>query len=162
MLARDGSDYISREPLPESDLGAALAKTRQTLAGVPDALELCRPLLCVAGSNLARSSRVRWTRVFPGGSFETAEFLYQNVGAAALLQRDTADVRWNRSRNTAAASLRVLEVGAGTGGTTASALPALSGVDAEYWFTDLSDLFLARAGRKFSDYPFVRYRRIRS
>jgi len=36
-------------------------------------------------------------------------------------------------------------------------LPALSADRTTYWFTDVSDLFLARARRKFSSYPFVRY-----
>jgi SAM-dependent methyltransferase len=51
----------------------------------------------------------------------------------------------------------VLELGAGTGGTTSSILPALSPGNATYWFTDVSDFFLKRAEGKFSAYDFVRY-----
>ncbi|MEN1793236.1 class I SAM-dependent methyltransferase, partial [Pseudomonas aeruginosa] len=54
--------------------------------------------------------------------------------------------------------LRILEVGGGTGGTTAWLLPELNGVPAlEYHFTDISALFTRRAQQKFADYDFVKY-----
>lgn len=50
---------------------------------------------------------------------------------------------------------RVLEVGAGTGGTSAAILPRLKGCGS-YVFTDVSQLFLDRARAKFSaEYPFL-------
>jgi len=52
-------------------------------------------------------------------------------------------------------SIRILEIGAGTGGTTAHLLPHLQNV--EYVFTDVSPLFLAKAQERFRDYSFVRY-----
>ena len=56
--------------------------------------------------------------------------------------------------------LRVLEIGAGTGATTASVLPVLPAGRTDYVFTDVSQLFLARAGESFAGYPFVDYRRL--
>jgi SAM-dependent methyltransferase len=56
--------------------------------------------------------------------------------------------------------LRFLEIGAGTGGTTASVLPVLPPERTVYDFTDVSDLFLARAEGKFAAHPFVRYGRL--
>lgn len=54
--------------------------------------------------------------------------------------------------------MRILEVGGGTGGTTAWLLPELNGVPAlEYHFTDISALFTRRAQQKFADYDFVKY-----
>src|SRR5690606_8618345 len=53
--------------------------------------------------------------------------------------------------------LRILEIGAGTGGTTAYLLPHLPPTRTEYVFTDLSPLFLEKAQEKFQDYPFVGY-----
>ncbi len=53
--------------------------------------------------------------------------------------------------------LRILEIGAGTGGTTAGILPHLRGCNVEYHFTDLSPHFLNRAQEQFAAYPFVRY-----
>ncbi|MCP5425306.1 MAG: SDR family NAD(P)-dependent oxidoreductase [Gammaproteobacteria bacterium] len=53
---------------------------------------------------------------------------------------------------------RILELGAGTGATTAAVLPALPDTVREYVFTDVSPLFTARAETRFKDYPFLRYR----
>ena len=55
-----------------------------------------------------------------------------------------------------ASRLRVLEIGAGTGGTTSYVLPLLPGDRVEYTFTDLSPLFLERAAEQFAAYPFMR------
>lgn len=53
--------------------------------------------------------------------------------------------------------LRILEVGAGTGATTAQVLKELRADQARYVFTDVSPLFLARARENFGAYPFVEY-----
>ncbi|MFF9900054.1 SDR family NAD(P)-dependent oxidoreductase [Streptomyces longispororuber] len=54
--------------------------------------------------------------------------------------------------------LRVLEVGAGTGGTTAALLPVLPADRTSYCFTDASAFFFARAQKRFADHDFVDYR----
>ena len=53
--------------------------------------------------------------------------------------------------------MKVLEIGAGTGGTTSALLPVLNPETTSYTFTDVSRLFLDRAAEKFSDYGFLRY-----
>ncbi|PVH94018.1 putative polyketide synthase [Periconia macrospinosa] len=56
--------------------------------------------------------------------------------------------------------LKVLEMGAGTGGTTYVLAPMLAslGFPVEYTFTDLSPSMVANARRKFgNDYPFMRF-----
>lgn len=54
-------------------------------------------------------------------------------------------------------TVRILEIGAGTGGMTSYLLPKLPSNRTEYLFTGLSDLLLTRAENKFRDYPFVQY-----
>ncbi|MFI5776847.1 SDR family NAD(P)-dependent oxidoreductase [Nocardia sp. NPDC051570] len=54
--------------------------------------------------------------------------------------------------------LRVLEIGAGTGGTTGHILSELPSGRAEYVFSDVSQLFLAKARQRFADLDFVDYR----
>jgi acyl transferase domain-containing protein/SAM-dependent methyltransferase/acyl carrier protein len=159
ILAREGSEYISRQPLPAPGLEAASEQARRALAEDPELwnyVDRC----CASLESVLRGASNPLDALFPGGSFETAEFLYQNWALPryfnGILQGALESIAQTAARD--GRSLRILEVGAGTGGTTASALPALSAVETEYWFTDLSDLFLARAERKFSDYPFVRYR----
>jgi acyl transferase domain-containing protein len=60
----------------------------------------------------------------------------------------------------ASRALRVLEVGAGTGGTSAYVISALAGRSIEYVFTDVSEVFLDRARERFRDQPFVRCERL--
>ena len=55
-------------------------------------------------------------------------------------------------------TVRILEIGAGTGGTTAQILPLLPADRTEYVFTDVSNSFLIAAAQKFLSYPFIQYR----
>ncbi|MDH5396756.1 MAG: SDR family NAD(P)-dependent oxidoreductase [Cyclobacteriaceae bacterium] len=55
-------------------------------------------------------------------------------------------------------TLRVLEVGAGTGGMTQAILPVLPADRTEYYFTDLSHMFMLKAQQRFAQYPFVQYK----
>ncbi|KAG0646230.1 polyketide synthase [Hyphodiscus hymeniophilus] len=56
--------------------------------------------------------------------------------------------------------LKILEMGAGTGGTTKWLVPLLASlnVDVEYTFTDLGPSFVAAARKKFKKYPFMKFR----
>jgi SAM-dependent methyltransferase len=93
--------------------------------------------------------------LFPGGSFATTEALYQEWAQARYFNHIV------RAAVEGAAAvgdtLRVIEIGAGTGSTTSAVLPALTRGRATYTFTDVSELFLDRARDKFKAYDFVRY-----
>lgn len=54
--------------------------------------------------------------------------------------------------------LRILEVGAGTGATTAWLLPSLPPDRTAYTYTDISSAFFPRAAALFADFGFVDYR----
>ncbi|TKW52138.1 Polyketide synthase PksR [Colletotrichum tanaceti] len=61
--------------------------------------------------------------------------------------------------------LNLLELGAGTGGTTKWLAPLLAGAArsgrvpaVEYTFTDLAHGFVSQAARRFAEYPFMTYR----
>jgi acyl transferase domain-containing protein/NAD(P)-dependent dehydrogenase (short-subunit alcohol dehydrogenase family)/SAM-dependent methyltransferase len=64
------------------------------------------------------------------------------------------------SMGAGSSKVRIIEVGAGTGGTTAALLPHLENRNVEYWFTDVSGWFLSRARTEFGNYPFVKYGRL--
>lgn len=51
--------------------------------------------------------------------------------------------------------LNVLEIGAGTGGVTASVLPHLPPSVTRYLFTNVTDAFFEEASKKFADYDFL-------
>ena len=99
--------------------------------------------------------------LFPDGSLEAVEQLYQDsplaYGANRLVQEAiTAAVRGIPAER----PIRILEIGAGTGGTTAHVLPKLDTGQAEYFFTDVSPWFINHARQKFQNYSFVRYQNL--
>ena len=53
--------------------------------------------------------------------------------------------------------VRILEIGAGTGGASAAVLPGLDAARTEYVLTDISTAFTRQAETRFADYPFVQY-----
>jgi acyl transferase domain-containing protein/acyl carrier protein len=96
--------------------------------------------------------------IFSEEAFTTVEHLYESGLRARrnnrLIQETLKAVVDRLPENR---PLRILEIGAGTGGTTTYLLPLLSEQTAEYVFTDISDTFLRRAQQKYHNYPFVRY-----
>ncbi|MEV0788576.1 amino acid adenylation domain-containing protein [Kribbella sp. NPDC050459] len=98
--------------------------------------------------------------LFPKGSLEVSEDLY----ADALFNRwanrvAAAAVRELVSAMPADAVPRVLEVGAGGGGTTAAVLAGFADGEVDYLVTDLSPYFLSSARERFGHLSSVRYAR---
>lgn len=90
--------------------------------------------------------------LFPDGSFDDAAELYREGPVLNALNRSLAEWLANYAGGLGAgAGIRVLEVGAGTGGTSTHLLPALCDLEAEYWFTDVGPAFVANARQTFSD-----------
>ena len=97
-------------------------------------------------------------RLFPGGNMEVALKIYKYSPLARTfntLVRESIDQALEDLP--ADRSVRILEIGAGTGGTTSYVLPALPEDRTEYVFTDLGQAFLTQAARQFVDYGFVDY-----
>ena len=95
---------------------------------------------------------------FPGGDWQTAESLYQLNPLSEYYNTMSGKVVESIAQNWSGnGKLQVLEVGAGTGGTTAFLLPVLPKDKTIYTYTDLSQFFLKQAQEKFQDYPFVEY-----
>lgn len=53
--------------------------------------------------------------------------------------------------------IRIIEVGAGTGGVTQAILPYLPQDRTDYFFTDISQSFLSKIKSEFAKYPFIKY-----
>ncbi|UGY93248.1 type I polyketide synthase [Streptomyces gobiensis] len=105
------------------------------------------------------------------GAVDPLELIASEATAAALEQfYDTFPVTRFHSRLAQALltemlrhwptdrTLRVLEIGAGTGGTAAALLPLLPADRTRYYFSDISPLFFTRAQSRFIAYDFVEYR----
>jgi acyl transferase domain-containing protein/acyl carrier protein len=98
------------------------------------------------------------TLLFPDGSLTTAEHLYQDGPSFRLHNLLVQEALIELAAGLPEGNpLRILEIGAGTGGLTAHLLPWLPADRTEYVFTDVSPHFLTKAGEKFQAYPFVRY-----
>ncbi len=99
--------------------------------------------------------------IFPDGNLSAAEHLYSDSPSVrfynTLAQHAVGRVL---QQLPADRPLRVLEIGAGTGGLTQYVLPRLPADRTEYVFTDLSNHFFIKAGQKFADYPFIRYQKL--
>jgi acyl transferase domain-containing protein/SAM-dependent methyltransferase len=158
-LRKDGDAFVADAPLAAPDLAALdaeadrlLADNRPLLAYVRHCADLLPRVVTGAESPLET--------LFPGGSFDLAEGLYErsatmryvNGVAAAAAEALAAALPAGRT-------LRVLEIGAGTGGSTSALLPAFAG-HARYTFTDVSDLFLERGRTRFGDRGHVEFRRL--
>ncbi len=99
------------------------------------------------------------TLLFPEGSAAVAERLYHASPPARVsgaLVREA--VQAALARLPASRPIRILEIGGGTGGTTAAVLPVLPAERTEYVFTDISGAFTARARERFAACPFLRVR----
>ena len=93
--------------------------------------------------------------LFPGGNDELAKGLYERSPAAVYVNRIAAAAVAASARLGVKTSLgfprrlRILEVGGGTGATAAAVLALLSSDQVLYTFSDVSEVFLARARHRF-------------
>ena len=118
-------------------------------------------MLSRCGYNLAavlKGDRDPLQLLFPDGDLAGAARFYEESPTFREMNAIIGSViesvagHWPPSR-----PLRILEIGAGTGGLTAHILPRLPAHQSEYVFTDVSNLFLNEARNRFGQYPFVRY-----
>jgi acyl transferase domain-containing protein/SAM-dependent methyltransferase len=159
QLRAEGDSYVADTPLPDPPLPALWLEAEQLLNDdrpLMTYLRNCGDLL----SDVLRGKVSPLETLFPGGSFDLAEDLYQRSSTMRYINGlAAAGVEALGRTASTAARLRVLEIGAGTGGTTTSLLPALPADRTQYTFTDVSELFTDRARQRFRQYPFVSYSR---
>ena len=137
---------VSDEGLSEAELEGSIAwallsrcgaSLAAVLRGEVAPLRLLFPEQGVGAANLYREAPV---------------FRLTNAALAEAVERAVAGLPPGRR-------LRVLEVGAGTGGATASLLPLLPRERTDYVYTDVSAGFFSAAEERFgAAYPFVSYR----
>ena len=157
ILTRDGEGWmVQREPAP-ADVEQTLESLR---ARFPDAaaelglLSRTAPALPACLTGHADPLAL----LFPGGRFDAADELYRKSPPALMLNALAREVvRTLVASAPGQAPVRALEIGAGTGGTTSFVLPVFPPGRAEYVFTDVSPLFLARAKENLQAFPFVEY-----
>jgi len=96
--------------------------------------------------------------LFPQGALTTSEHLYQDAPFSGLNNQVVQKViSAILAQLPAGRIIRILEIGAGTGGMTAYLLPKLPTDRTEYVFTDVSEQFTNQAKQKFRHYRFIQY-----
>ncbi len=142
----------------ETSLAAAVAELRRRCPAA--AAELTLLERCGEGlAGVLKGDTDPLTLLFPEGDTATAAALYQDSPGAQIMNRLTAAaVAETVARLPTERRLRILEIGAGTGGTSAWLLPMLPAERCDYVYTDISPLFLAKARDKFRAYSFLDYR----
>jgi acyl transferase domain-containing protein/acyl carrier protein len=156
-LEQAGSRVIIPAMLSEVDVSAAWNDAEHALHDDPFLLEYLRNCMKhIKGVLTGRTSPLE--TLFPGGNPEVARNLYEkSAGSRYGNAMVAAAVRGACAAVPSQGRLRILEIGGGTGATTAAVLPVLPTERCSYHFTDLSDTFLQKASARFSRYRFLRY-----
>jgi malonyl CoA-acyl carrier protein transacylase len=154
-LHAQGAVFVAQTPLAEPDLAALWAHANTQLTDNAPLLAYVRRCGDILVEVLTGRESALET-LFPGGSFDLAQDLYER-SSTMLYFNQLAAAGLEALAAATPGTLRVLEIGGGTGGTTSSLLRALPADRTRYCFTDVSEAFLERARTRFANYPFVEY-----
>ncbi|MCG8564898.1 MAG: AMP-binding protein, partial [Desulfobacterales bacterium] len=145
-------------PLPQAPESALWEPIKQRIKHQPQASILLDFFINCSRNHgaMLRGETQALELFFSDGSWEIPEVLYQHNPFAAYYNGIVRDVV-KATSNSPDTPIRIIEVGAGTGGTAAAVLPVLPPDSTEYIYTDITPFFHDRAREKFKDYSFIRY-----
>ena len=158
----EGKVYRSAKPLNVQPSKQIRDRMLLAVPGEAGAIQLTY----YAGSNLAEvlSGKTDGIKLIFGSAEgrKLVSALYGEWPINRLMYKQIEDFFTNLSDRLSPidGTLHILEMGAGTGGTTQWLIPLLAklSVRVEYTFTDLAPSFVAAARKRFADYDFVKYR----
>ena len=159
VLRRDGDTYHVLRSVDTMTIADAVAELRAG-DGTPFSGEL--NLLVRCGEKLGPAltgQQDPLALLFPNGSLDEVHRIYRDSPfprAFNALVRDA--IATLVASRIGMRPLRILEVGGGTGGTTAAVLDAIPDGACEYIFTDASPLFLTKASERFAHRSGMSYR----
>jgi microcystin synthetase protein McyG len=150
--------YRVIQQLPSLDLDEELGRLRNDNPNLSAAIDLFQRCALVLAEILTGGVDVLDV-LFPSGSVDDASAVNSDTPEARQLNaRVRQAVNHLLASAPAGRKVRLLEIGAGTGATTAQVVPELQADRVSYTFTDISPLFIAQAQERFGDYPFLDYR----
>jgi acyl transferase domain-containing protein/SAM-dependent methyltransferase len=172
-LAREGLVTVDGRKVEATDLvrGYALAAAEEIddfKRSFQQRYPACAGLLNLTACCLSRYEEIVTGRVdvadvlFQDGDMEVFAEVFRGDAVSDYFNRIVADaVRSAVVRGASSPRVRILEIGAGTGGTTTALLEALEPLSdrAGFCFSDISPSFVRHARRRFAErYPWIEYR----
>ncbi len=156
-LRADEGAYVSDRSLAGADPSALIAASRPLFAdyrSILDYIERCSSRLVevLTGKESALET------LFPDGSSSLADALYRTSPVSRYLNGIVHGAVEGLLAARAGNPVRILEIGAGTGGTTAALVPLLEAGRTAYSFTDVGPLFLSKAQDQFANVPDLEFR----
>lgn len=164
-LRVDGEDVVTasaaEHDLDEEAAGleaekAALLERAPENEGLLRVLDVCSE----AYPDVLRGRRDPVDVLFPGGSFELMDAVYQNQQQSnALMRAVVVEYVRRRRQIDPNATVTIVEIGAGTGGTSRGVLAALDefAPHVRYVYTDLGNSFVRYGKEQFGHHGFVEF-----
>ena len=159
-LLSDGDFHVLAAALPDDEHVRCWQRLQSLEAQVGYGAELLRYLRESAERlpELLRGEVDPLDLLFPQGRMDTAFAAYNdNLVNRAMNRAVCAAARTLAADIPAGRPFRVLEIGAGVGGTSSDLIPALADFQVEYLFTDVSPFFLNAARERYAAWPWVRH-----
>lgn len=153
LLSKKGELFTPSRITKKIDIDMLLKQTWQAWPSISGTMQFLQK----AGEQLSKILLGKISApdiLFPDGSLELAESIYQNSPISVYLNNIVKTIIQQQSNTNN--KTKILEIGAGVGATTNYILPILSS-KTEYYFSDISEVFLVKAKQKFKSYPYVRY-----
>ncbi|WP_031040677.1 beta-ketoacyl synthase N-terminal-like domain-containing protein [Streptomyces sp. NRRL F-5650] len=168
-FVRVDGDTVTVAAVDEHDLQAEIdalpARRRDLLDRAPDNEALLTVLdACLSAYPEVLSGRKNPLDVlFPGGSFAQMDAIYKNQQQTnALMAQAVREYVTRRLARDPGARITLLEIGAGTGGTSRGVLAALEPYAAhlKYHYTDLGSSFVQYGAQEYGGRSFVEFRQL--
>lgn len=141
--------------LDSARLAAELAQDHPAVAGELRVLQRCGAAL----AQVLRGQCDPLQLLFPGGDSGELAALYADSAAAHCMNTLLAETAAQALQDWPADKpVRILEIGAGTGASSAYLLRKLGGRRLQYTFSDITPHFLAKAKQRFTERDDIEYR----
>lgn len=155
---KDSYEVIRNESESNRDIETGLHNIRKNFPQVNSELELlvqCGRKLPEILTGKAEPLEV----LFPGGNATLVSDLYFKSPAFITMNNSIAEaVRLIAENNRKGVTVKILEIGAGTGSTAEPVLKILEGKNIKYTFTDISPSFFEHAKERFKGYDNIEYK----
>ncbi len=167
-IRTDGSKIVTLEAVGIAGVATQDEKDRLSALYPDMAAHLNLLWICINAFKNVLSGKVNHMEVmFPGGSASLVEKIYKGDRMSDYFNKLTAQILKEYVKelikNDPEAVTRIIEVGAGTGGTSAFVLKALDELKCSgkihYFYTDISNGFIKYAENTFGHrYPFIEFK----